>query len=203
MSVIVAIKENDIVYMGADSQTSVGDRRVYHLNEFGFKIHRLENGILAGFCGRVRTAQTLISLKDVFTLDENGELTKKHIVREIVPKIVDNIAMAGDEAKDEVKVSILLAHKDKLYRINSDLHVINIKDYVSIGAGDEYTYYELCKSGNLSVRERMLNALIESAKCEESVSGPYVFIDTKNNEYEVIDMGGKNYWLLQLKKKIE
>ena len=53
MSVIVAIKENDVVYMGADSQTTAGMRKRSYLNETGFKIVRLENGILVGFCGRV------------------------------------------------------------------------------------------------------------------------------------------------------
>ena len=49
MSVIVAIKEDGVVYMGADSQTTAGMRKRSYLNETGFKIIRLENGMLVIF----------------------------------------------------------------------------------------------------------------------------------------------------------
>ena len=55
----------------------------------------------------------------------------------------------------------------------------------------EYTYYALSSEGN--VKDRILQALSSSAKRTESVSGPFVLIDTKKLEYEIVDMGGKNY----------
>lgn len=193
MSVIVAIKENGIVYMGADSQTTAGIYKRAYLNENAFKVARLSNGMLLGFCGMVRTKQAMLGKEDVFTLDENGELTKKHIVQNIIPKLVGMIDANGDEQNGEIEVSILLAHKDKLYKITSKLDVLALNEFARSGSGFVYVNYALMGMKHLPVRERILKALTQSAKWADAVSGPYVCIDTKNLEYEVVDMGGKNY----------
>ncbi|MBE5731842.1 MAG: hypothetical protein E7353_02300 [Clostridiales bacterium] len=191
MSVVVAVKENGVVYMGADSQTSAGSYKEYFLNECGFKIFRLENGILASFCGNVGSKHTICSLENVFTLDENGNLTKRHIVNNIIPKLVAEMNKIGNEETGKIDVSILLAHKDSLYKICMDLSVLKQNTIAIHGSGMEYTYYALSSEGN--VKDRILQALSSSAKRTESVSGPFVLIDTKKLEYEIVDMGGKNY----------
>ena len=117
MSVIVAVKENDVIYFGADSQTSTGRKRRNYLNETAYKVVKLDNDILVGFCGRVASRQIILSMKEVFVLDENGCLTKEHIVKQIVPKLVDKMEQICDEESGSIDVSILLAHKDKLYKI--------------------------------------------------------------------------------------
>lgn len=193
MSVIVAIKENGVVYMGADSQTTAGRRKYNQLNETAYKIARLNNGILVGFCGRVDAHQLILSMENVFTLDEQGELTKGHIVKEIVPKLVDKIEQIGNEERGSLDVSIMLAYKDKLYKITAGLDVIHLNENGSDGSGRNLANYFLFEMKNLSVKERILRALEESAKWNDSVSGPYVLIDTKNLEYEVVDMGGNNH----------
>lgn len=193
MSVIVAVKENGTIYMGADSQTTAGSRKHNGLNETSYKVVRLGDGMLVGFCGRVAAEQTILSMREVFTLDANGELTKRHIVKEIVPKLVDKMGQIGDEESGALDVSILLAHKDKLYRITSELDVIHLCESGSSGAGRGFVNYALQGMKNLPVRERILRALIVSAKRTESVGGPYVLIDTQNLDYEVVDMGGKNH----------
>lgn len=192
MSVVVAVKENGVIYMGADSQTTAGRYKYTFLNAPGWKIRRLDNGMFVSFCGSVSAEQNILSEKDVFTLDENGELTKKHIVQKIVPKLVRKMDQIGDKENGEIKVSMILAYKDKLYRITPDLEVVAENDYAAMGAGKYFVHYALSMK-DLPVRERILKALMESAKRTESVGGPYVLIDTKNNEYEVVDMGGKNY----------
>ena len=193
MSVIVAIKENGVVYMGADSQTTTGRRKRNGLNETAYKITRLENGMLVGFCGKVAAKQAILSLEDVFVLDKEGGLNKKHIVKEIVPKLVDKMQLIGDEDSGALDVSILLAYKDKLYRITVDLDVIHLNENGSDGAGRDLVNYVLFEMKNLPVRERILKALVASAKRTESVGGPYVLIDTQKQEFEVVDMGGDNH----------
>ena len=193
MSVIVAVKENGTIYMGADSQSTSGMRKTNHLNETSYKVARLENGMLVGFCGRVAARQIILSIKDVFTLDTHGNLTKRHIVNDIVPKLVDKMEQIGDEESGALDVSILLAYKDKLYKITSGLDVIHLTENGSSGAGRDYVNYALLTMKNLPVKERILKALIESAKHTDTVSGPYVLIDTKDLKYEVVDMGGNNH----------
>ena len=193
MSVIVVVKENGVVYMGADSQTTTGRRKRNGLNETAFKITRLENGMLVGFCGKVAAKQAILSMEDVFVLDKEGGLNKKHIVKEIVPKLVDKMQLIGDEESGALDVSILLAYKDKLYRITSGLDVLNLNECGRTGAGADFTNWYLFGEKNLSIRERILKALMASAKRTESVGGPYVLIDTKSQEFEVVDMGGDNH----------
>ena len=193
MSVIVAIKENGVVYMGADSQTTTGRRKRNGLNETAFKITRLENGMLVGFCGRVAAKQAILSMEDVFVLDKEGGLDKKYIVKEIVPKLVDKMQLIGDEDSGALDVCILLAYKDKLYRITSGLDVVKLTECGRSGAGADFTNWYLFGEKNLPVRERILKALVASAKRTESVGGPYVLIDTKSQEFEVVDMGGDNH----------
>lgn len=193
MSVIVAIKENGVVYMGADSQTTTGRRKRNILNETAFKITRFENGMLVGFCGRVAAKQAILSMDDVFVLDKEGGINKKHIVKEIVPKLVDKMQLIGDEDSGALDVSILLAYQDKLYRITSGLDVLNLTECGRSGAGAEYTNWYLFGEKHLPVRERILKALVASAKRTESVGGPYILIDTKNQQFEIVDMGGHNH----------
>ena len=193
MSVIVAVKENGVVYMGADTQTTTGRKKRNGLNETAFKIHRLENGMLVGFCGAVAATHEIMVMEDVFVLDENGELNKKHIVNYIVPKLINKMGQIGDEESGSLDVSILLAHKDKIYKINSSLRVIKHNEYGKAGAGSLFVNYYFTERKDLSVRDRILKSLTSCARRCDSVSGPYVLIDTKNLKYEIVDMGGENY----------
>jgi ATP-dependent protease HslVU (ClpYQ) peptidase subunit len=186
MSVIVAVKENGTIYMGADSQTTAGRLKFHNLNEIGYKVAKLPNGVLVGFCGRVASRQTILSLKDVFTLDSQGQLTKKHIVKEIVPKIIDKIDRIGDKESGAMDLSILLAYKDKLYRIKYNLEVISLNDYGTAGAGLYYVDYHLSLK-DIPVKDRIINALRESARRADTVDGPFVLIDTNKLEYEIFN----------------
>ena len=148
---------------------------------------------MVGFGGRVAARQTILAMRYVFTLDENGELTKKHIVQQIVSKLLDKMEQIGNEESGALDVSILLAHKDKMYKITADLDVIHLNKNASLGSGKYYVNYALFGIPDIPVKEKILKALIESAKHTESVAGPYVLIDTKNLEYEVVDKGGENH----------
>ena len=192
MSVIVAIKQDGVVYMGADTQTTFGNNRFQGLNEAGFKIRRLDNGILLGFCGRVAAKQSILANKDLFVLDENQNLTKQHIVNNIVPVLVDKVGYIGNQDSGKMDVCILLAYKDKMYTIEYDLRVVALNEIARTGAGCESVTYSLREQG-YPVRERLLNALKTSARRVDSVSGPYVLIDTLNKQYYIGDMGEENY----------
>ena len=193
MSVIVAVKENGIVYLGADSQTTAGSKKRHLLNETSYKLQRLENGILVGFCGRVAAKQIVLTMHDLFTLDEQGKLTKRHIVTEIIPKLMDKIEQIGDEEEGSLDLTILLAHKDSLYKITSKLDVVKLNEVGGSGAGVNFISYNLINGKDLPVKERILKALTASAKRADSVAGPYVLIDTDKLEYEIVDMKEKNY----------
>lgn len=188
MSVVVAVKENGIVYMGADTQSTAGKKKKNELNESNFKIRRMGNGILVGTCGEVSSSQLLFSERNLFTLDSDGKLTKRHIVKEIIPKIIEVLKKGNKLDKDDgtMELAFLIAYKDCLYEILSDFFVLNLAKFAARGAGSEFVLYSLSKE-NLPVRERILQALRISAKRIASVSAPYVLIDTEKQNYEVVE----------------
>ena len=88
MSVLIAYKRGDTIYMGTDTRVIVDDHKKNELCECNYKIQKLENGMLVGITAERLTRQTIFAYSEIFTLDENGELTRKHIVKEIIPKLV-------------------------------------------------------------------------------------------------------------------
>ena len=187
MSVIVAVKENDVVYMGADSQTSIGGNKIHVLNESGFKIVIQENGVLVGMCGDVGGHNAVTTQKNFVSLDENGSLTKKHIVNEIIPKLLNPNLKIYNEKKQDLSISLIIAFRDKLYKIMSNLTVIRCNTYTSSGSGKNYTRYDMYAHSDLPVKERIVKALRSSANRDSSVGAPFVLIDSKNLEYEIVE----------------
>lgn len=83
MSVIVAIKSGDAIYMGCDTQTTSGKDKENKLQESTFKISKLRSGMLVGICGKVAAHQSVCDDESVFEI-EKGELTKKEIVNNFI-----------------------------------------------------------------------------------------------------------------------
>ena len=193
MSVVIAIKENGVIYMGTDTQVTSGNKKENELNTNSLKIALLDNGLLVGVCGKYGLKQQIIADKSIFTLDKNNMLTKQHIVTNIIPKL-SRWVKKSDKANDtELEVSFLLAHDNNLYFIGHELNVVKINNFAKIGAGKGCVDYALSCFNYLPARERIIKALAESANITESVSGPYVLIDTKHKEFEIIDLKGENH----------
>ncbi len=188
MSVIVAIKNEDVIYMGCDTLTSTGNDKEYRLQESAFKISKLQSGMLVGICGNVVVHQCLCADESIFDI-EGDTLTKKDIVNNIIPRIKERLYNMTSELTEpeEMPISIIVAYKDKMFRIFSYYLVLGIEDYCAIGAGSDYTFASLSNK-DLQIRERVVGGLKTSAKYSIAVSKPFVLIDTKNLEYEIVEM---------------
>lgn len=55
--------------------------------------------------------------------------------------------------------------------------------------------HKLCNARNEEFAGERKNFMCTENSCKraDGVSGPYVLIDTKNREYEVVDLGGENH----------
>lgn len=61
MSVVVAIKENDTIYFGADTLMTRKNTKVSETNNIEkFKLTKLSNGLILGRVGGVSTTQKLV-----------------------------------------------------------------------------------------------------------------------------------------------
>lgn len=198
MSVVIAIKKNNRIYMAADTQTSCGDRKVTYLGEKSRKIHQFENGILLGHTGSVHNWQLVCAHPEYFTVSEDGELTKKHIVQNIIPKLFK--CYRDNKMREEVEGepsrmgdSYLLAYKDKLFQIDDVFDVQVLNHYAEIGSGGDLTLAGLVEldvedvQDEQVIEKRLVDLLRISAARIMSVSGPYVLIDTEKQTFKMTD----------------
>lgn len=191
MSLIVAYARDGVVYMGADTQSSVGTTIERFVNESGYKITKMPNGMLVGVCGRAKGHQMIIAQKSWFDVKPNETFDKRYIVNKIIPKLSELMKSISDEAGASsscMSVRILIGWKDKIYYISRYFEVFECNSYVCIGSGSDYSKYHLSQIGpDDDINEGLLKALRAGATFESTVSAPYVLIDTKDNRYTVVE----------------
>ena len=192
MSILIAYKKGDTVYMGTDTRTIVNDHKKNELRGCNLKIQKLANDMLLGITGERLERQTLIAYSEIFTLDKNGKLTKKHIVKEIIPKLITVLEKEGLLIEKEgelpyMKAVILLVHKGTIYEICSGFAVIKYEDFQVVGRVSDYAHATLMNTKPMdSIEERIVKALDIVAENSQYVGKPYLLINTKELEYKIV-----------------
>ena len=192
MSILIACKRDDTVYMGTDTKLVINNISRNELCESGYKIQKLDNGILLGITGEPIERQTIFAYSEIFTLDKNGELTKKHIVKEIVPRLMAVLKDEGllIEKQGELpymQAVILIAYKGILYEICSSFCIIRYEDFQVLGFAEGY-----CLSTIANIREGddvnacILKALNIAQRHCLKVGAPFLLIDTKEMKYNLV-----------------
>ena len=192
MSVLIAYKRDDTIYMGTDTRVIVNDQKKNELSECNYKIQKLENGMLVGITAERLTRQTIFAYSEIFTLDKNGELTRKHLVKEIIPKLVEilneeELMIKKEDALPYMDGQILLAYKGVLYEICRNFAIYKYEDFQLLGYGVDYGQFVLANTKDTDdVNERIIKTLDTIAKYRHQVGSPYLLIDTKEQEYKLI-----------------
>jgi ATP-dependent protease HslVU (ClpYQ) peptidase subunit len=197
MSVLVAIKKNDKIYLGADTQATRGGVKTNFLGEDGRKIKLLDNGIIVGAVGPKKGCKLIFAHPEFFTLNEDGELTKKHVALNVVPLInkclEENNMVTFEKGEPPAWENVFfIAHRDKLFWIPKSEIVVAVNHYVSAGAGDDVAFPGLMKLDSEDVTDdgEIYERLVEILKVTEdrisSVSGPFFLIDTESKEFKMI-----------------
>ena len=192
MSVLIAYKRGDTIYMGTDTRVIVNDHKKNELCECNYKIQKLDNGMLLGITGERLERQMLFAYSEIFTLDKKGDLTKKHIIKEIIPVLLSALKKEGLLVEKEgeapyMKAVVLLAHKDSLYELCSNFTVIKYENFQVLGVAAAYAQATMMNTNELdNINERMVKALDIAAKNSQYVGRPYLLIDTKELKYNLI-----------------
>ena len=192
MSILLAYKRKDTVYMGTDTRVIVNDVKRNELCACNHKIQRLENGILLGASAERLERQTIFAYSDLFTLDKNGELTKKHLVKEVVPKLYKVLQREGLLVEKEgeipyMRAVLLLAYKDTLFEICAGFTVLRDEDCQALGFASDYAQSTLMNVKETDdVNMQIVKALDIAAKYCQYVGAPYLLIDTKEGEYQLV-----------------
>ena len=198
MSVVVAIKENGRVYLGADSQVTYGGSRKSLSNPNNYKIWKLRDtdNCLFGSVGRCRDANVIRILKNVITeLDVlHNSIDFEWVVSTLVPRLFGELgqySLLETEGGTHMNSSFLFAYKDQLYEISNDGCVIEVDDFDAIGSGASQAVGSLLTTVGKSPTSRIISAIKASAANDIYVDYPIVLSDTESTEFTVIEKENK------------
>ena len=193
MSVVVAIKENGKITIGADSQCTRGGTRRTLSNPNNYKVWKVldaENCLIA-HVGLVREANIIRVARDL--VPEMAQLKDKvdfsFVVKRLVPRMFEELeayrAIKKGDTPPEFESSFLFAYKDKLFYISGNATVIEIDDYVAIGSGECEAIGSLLSTEGEACEDRIKKAIKASAASDIYVDYPIVIADTEKTEFKV------------------
>ena len=193
MSLVVAIKKDDVVYLGADTRTTRGEIIRSNLLEENLKIHHM-GSCFVGAAGSVASSQILLNHPEWFEL-KGKPLTKKFIVQNIIPKYYDLVKEMDKFDKEDMNSSLpksesvfLVTDGKKLFRIDSDFEVVELSRYGQIGCSEIIALTLIFSAiDDCSPNEMILKALRESAYRDNGVGAPFVLINTRDNKFEFVE----------------
>ena len=192
MSVVIAIKENGVTYMAADTQVSFGDSKRHLKSDSLQKVwavadipHCIMGGVgLARDLNLIRYCTSeLIPEASVL----KNEINVGTIMLNTVPVIFESIRnytqlVTGCDKDIPISSEFVLAYKDKVFDIAPDGTVEEIEDYIAIGSGADAALGSLKHTIDEPVYDRLIKALDAAAESNLYVSEPYVYIDTEDGE---------------------
>ena len=196
MSVVVAIKKDGVIYMGADSQVTRGGTRTSLSNPNNYKIWKVKgvDNCLMGHVGSLREA-CVVKVMDNLVRDIDvirDYVDFEYVVTRIVPMMIDQLIeyryLDKDGVFKEMDSRYLFAFEDKLFVIGFGGSVIEVDDCVAIGSGE-------CEAiGSLLTTQteedpivRIVKAIKASAAHDIYVDYPIVMSNTETTEFTVVD----------------
>ena len=196
MSVVVAIKTQDNVFMGCDSQVTRGGCRMNLTNKNNFKVWKV-NGVdncIIGSVGNLRDAcvvrimHGLISDIEVF----RDQIDFSFVVSRIVPRIIEELKYYGYVKNDSYFTGLdsrfLFAYKDMLFLINNDGSVVEIDECIAIGSGENEAIGSLITTkDDEDTSGRIIKAIMSSAAHDIYVDYPIVITNTQDTEFVVLN----------------
>lgn len=196
MSIVVAIKQDGIIYMGADSQASCGGTRFTLSNPNNYKIWAVQDvaHCLMGSVGLIRANNVLKVADGLIPKSESGEhaVDFRAVIKQIVPRMIEelekNKVIAKDVLEDtcNMKTDFLLACGDKLYTIDRFGCVIEVDDFCAIGSGSCEAIGSLLSTvKEKDPVERIKTAIKASAAHDIYVDYPIVISNTADTKYQV------------------
>ena len=196
MSVVVAIKKNGVIYLGADSQVTRGSTRTSLSNPNNYKIWKVrdvENCVM-GHVGDLRDAcvvKIIRGLVDELTIIHQA-VDFEYVVTRVMPRIFSELAeyqfIDPKGVFEGIHSKFLFAYQDKLFVIGTDGSVIEIDDCVAIGSGESEAIGSLLTTlEDDEPTERIIKAIKSSAAHDIYVDYPIVITNTLDTTFTVID----------------
>ena len=197
MSVVVAVKQNGVVYLGADSQISSDKSKFSFSNINNYKIwryYKYAESCLFGGVGSLRDINLIKVNNDL--IDENSILKDNINYKYVVENLVDNLFQVLKNKDRLVKdsdelfrmsSSYLFSFKSNLFEIGSDGSVIEINDFTAIGSGQEIAIGSLNTTEEKRPVERIIHAIEASCKTNLYVNYPIIIMSSDKEDILIIN----------------
>ena len=193
MNVLLTYKRDDVVYMATTSFHVYEDRAYTVPCETNYTIKKLNNAVLISVPDNMKLRHTVFAYPEIFDLDRQGKLTKKHVVTNIVPKLKQIIDRHGLINKEEdslpyMDTCVVIAYKGEMFEINEWFQVIKYENYQTFGARERvmglYTLANIKDTDD--AEEKLIRALdIIVGSTQINNDTPYILIDTKDLEFRI------------------
>ena len=194
MSLVIAIKENNRIYLGCDSQVTSGGTRTTLQNQNNYKVWKV-NGTDHCIMASVGNFRDACVVRTMFDLVTDYDVYKKRVnfdfvVNSVVPEIIERLKEAHYIADSGVFMGMdsswLFAYEDKLFEIASDGSVLEIEDFVAIGSGKKEAIGSLLSTNGQEPEKRIITAIKAGAASDIYVDYPIIITDTKKTAFKVI-----------------
>jgi ATP-dependent protease HslVU (ClpYQ) peptidase subunit len=197
MSLIIAVKDNSTIYMAADSQTTSGTLRKNGILSGRYKIKKFENGILLGAAGTLSSIVHLYLHDEWLDLAVDKPLTHEYILKKIVNPLYQELEKMKKLEKiyNDFKgtgCTFIIAKDNIMFQIGEDGSIVEIPNFVAIGSGNQfvYPYFKYETEGN--IRTKLTSALKLASIYENTISPPFIFVDTERRTFEIDNVENHN-----------
>lgn len=185
-------KENDCVWMGADSLGSNGFTKTIQEPPKVFK-NKIFSNVVMGSTSTFRHIDLLKYSEDLFAeadFYKNTDLSHEYMVTKFVPNIM-KLFKEGLPSYDEKErgANFLVGAKNKLFEIQCDYSVLQPQTgFCSVGCGEYAAEASLFTTENMDipVPERITLALKAAESCCCGVQRPFKIINTKDSTEIII-----------------
>ena len=190
MSVVIAIKENGVTYMAADTQISFGDSKRHLKSDSLQKVWAVADTpyCIMGGVGLTRDLNLIRYCTSELIPEASvlkNEINVGTIMLNTVPLIFESIRnytqlVTGCDKDIPINSEFVLAYKDKIFDIAPDGTVEEVEDYIAIGSGADAALGSLKHTTDEPVYDRLIKALDAASESNLYVSEPYVCMDTEH-----------------------
>ena len=190
MSVVIAIKENGVTYMAADTQISFGDSKRHLKSDSLQKVWAVTDTphCIMGGVGLTRDLNLIRYCTSELIPEASvlkNEINVGTIMLNTVPAIFESIRnytqlVTGCDKEIPINSEFILAYKDKIFDIAPDGTVEQVEDYIAIGSGADAALGSLKHTTDEPIYDRLIKALDAASESNLYVSEPYVCMDTEH-----------------------
>lgn len=186
MTVCIGIKDkkNHCCYVGADSGVSHSS---FHTKTITPKVfHPYDRtDIVIGCAGSIRMVNLLQADETMFEgLQEDEYLSDDKLILDLIQTVIPKIKVYADSLKKEDdEFDLIIAVKDRLYRIQSDCSIYEVEEMEIIGSGCETAYGAMRMAETYdpytNYKSHIESAISISAKYNYGISLPVTILSTK------------------------